>query len=83
MPCVSLPASTLPTLPSGITFAPTFPAFGGDLALCCKRLPLPTPPVIPPLPPLVFNPVTAAAIQVLFATFRNYHAELPLRCPRE
>lgn len=83
MPCVSLPAPTIPTLPTGITFAPTIPPFGGDVDLCCKQLAFAAGPSILPLPPLVFNPATAAILQALYTQISAYHDAIPLRCPRE
>jgi len=82
MPCTSLPAPTLPTLPGGITLAvplPTFP--GADLTVCCKIVSFPSVGVPLPLPPGTLNAL--APLNVILEQVLSYINDLPISCPRE
>lgn len=84
MACVPLPAApSPPSLPDGISLTPTIPIPNFDPALCCKIVQLPTPPALPPLPPGVFNPAVAAAVEALLASVLAYLDGLPVNCPKE
>jgi hypothetical protein len=83
MACIPIPDAPLPTLPDGITIAPTFPSQSFNPALCCKVLdfPLTTPPVA--IPPALLNPAVSAVIATTIKGVQDYVDQLPHDCPKE
>ena len=81
MPCTSLPAPTIPTLPGGITLAAALPVFSGDLELCCKlvNFPFATPPAA--LPPGTLN--VLGPLNTILDQVRAYLKAIPIPCPKE
>ncbi|HEY3254604.1 MAG TPA: hypothetical protein VGJ91_11670, partial [Polyangiaceae bacterium] len=83
MACVPIPDVPLPTLPDGITIAPTFPAESFDPSLCCKilKIPITTPPIA--IPPAILNPGVNAAIATAIKGVQDYIDKLQHDCPKE
>lgn len=81
MPCVSLPAPPVPSLPGGITVAAALPPFSGNIEACCKLVdfPVSTPPVA--LPPGTI--AALAPLNVILDGVRNYFKALGVPCPKE
>ncbi len=83
MACVPIPDVPLPTLPDGITIAPTFPTFSFDPTLCCKilQLPLTIPPIA--IPPFLLNTGVNTVIANAVKAVQDYIDQLPHDCPKE
>jgi len=81
MPCVSLPAAPIPSLPAGISVAAALPTFSGDLEACCKlvNFPFATPPI--PLPPGTLN--VLGPLNVILDGVRDFFSGLGVPCPKE
>jgi len=83
MACIPIPDVPLPTLPDGITIAPTLPSQDFDPALCCKvlNLPVSTPPI--GIPPVLLNPGVNAILKNAIKGVQSYIDQLPHDCPKE
>lgn len=83
MPCTPNVEVSFPTPPFGINLEPPDLPFEGDLTLCCKIVDFPPLASILPLPPLVWNPVASAVLEVRLASLLAYKKLIPIRCPKE
>ncbi len=83
MACVPIPDIPIPTLPDGISLAPSFPSQSFDAALCCKVLDLEIKPPPIPIPPLLLNPAVNATIAATIKAVQDYIDKLPHDCPKE
>jgi len=83
MACIPIPDVPLPTLPGGLTIAPSIPSQSFDPALCCKLLNMPavTPPV--GIVGTLLNPAVNAAIATAIKSVQTYLDALPHDCPKE
>jgi len=83
MPCLRLPAPTIPTLGGGFTLGADIPSFAFNAELCCKILNISavTPPV--PLGSLVFNPPIIATINAAINALNAYQDGFVFNCPLE
>lgn len=83
MACTPVPDVPLPSLPGGITIAPTFPAQSFDPNICCKilNLPLGTPPLA--IPPALLNPAVNTLIANTVKGIQDYVDQLQHDCPKE
>lgn len=84
MPCIKLPTLPIPTLPPGFSFGPPpLPPLPSLPGLCCKLPPFATPPLLPPIPPVVFNPAVIAIINGAIQAIQAFEDQLQVPCPRE
>jgi hypothetical protein len=81
MTCIALPPITIPTLPTGFSFAVTLPPLP-SLELCCRIVIIPPIP-LPPIPAATLNSAFLAAINAATAIAQAYLDSIEVPCPRQ